>query len=705
MAIQEEPDFRTTSGPSGGKDLAPLVSVMVGVYNHERYVVECLDSLARSSYPRLELIVVDDASRDRSAEIVRAWINDHPGLSISFLAHEQNRGFIRSLNEAIALATGEYFCLIAADDAMLPDGIGVRVAYLEKHAKKLAVFGDCHVIDEHGQEIHESGIDGLFSRAGMRKDLLRIDELMPSNIVFYGAGPGPTFMCRSSAFATVGLYDESLQVEDWDMYLRMAATGGLGFVDAYVAKYRRHQVSATFTLGVQKRTDTGEDRAKEHPAIRPHQCPPPRGDLCALPGRRIDVVALAGGLPRLEQGGPSDLPPPVPFQACPHSAEASAGDERIVGPRSLAGSARRAMSQSGSVAALVEQEWPADGLERVPTCLVCRQEERRVLHDGLSDRVFFCAPGRWTLYRCDNCGSAYLDPRPTPATIGLAYQSYYTHAPSSPAPASRVSPVARFRLGLCHGYLNGRYGHRFAPSLGIGATVVRLFPRLRANLDRSVRHLPRPRQTAPRLLDVGCGNGSYLTYMRSAGWEVHGIDPDPAAAIAARTEGIDIQVGTISEVDLADESFDAITLNHVIEHLHEPAETLRRCYDLLRPGGVLWIATPNLASAGHRLFGRNWRGLEPPRHLVLFNPRSLQSLLTKVGFAVVTTDLSRASSGLIFRKSAAIARGGEANGDLARGLKWKIRLRSTPRISAVGGRRGTRHFQSKTVFSRGIGQW
>ena len=71
---------------------------MVGVYNHERYVVECLDSLARSSYPRLELIVVDDASRDRSAEIVRAWITKHPELPITFVAHEQNRG-VRPITE------------------------------------------------------------------------------------------------------------------------------------------------------------------------------------------------------------------------------------------------------------------------------------------------------------------------------------------------------------------------------------------------------------------------------------------------------------------------------------------------------------------------------------------------------------------------------------------------------------------------------
>jgi hypothetical protein len=74
-----------------------------------------------------------------------------------------------------------------------------------------------------------------------------------------------------------------------------------------------------------------------------------------------------------------------------------------------------------------EQEWPANGLEVVDRCPVCGEGEREILHQGLRDQVFYCAPGEWTLYCCRGCCSAYLDPRPTAETIYLAYRKYYTH--------------------------------------------------------------------------------------------------------------------------------------------------------------------------------------------------------------------------------------------------------------------------------------
>ncbi len=78
--------------------------------------------------------------------------------------------------------------------------------------------------------------------------------------------------------------------------------------------------------------------------------------------------------------------------------------------------------------------------------------------------------------------------------------------------------------------------------------------------------------------------------------------------------------------------FDLITLSHVIEHVHYPIDLLRACHRLLKPGGVLWLETPNIKSYGHRFYGRFWRGLEPPRHLVIFSPSGLFSILNDTGF-------------------------------------------------------------------------
>jgi glycosyltransferase involved in cell wall biosynthesis/2-polyprenyl-3-methyl-5-hydroxy-6-metoxy-1,4-benzoquinol methylase len=298
-------------------------------------------------------------------------------------------------------------------------------------------------------------------------------------------------------------------------------------------------------------------------------------------------------------------------------------------------------------------EWPAAGLEPVPACPVCGASARSVLHRDLRDRVSFVAPGTWTLYRCEACGAGYPDPRPSADTIGLAYAGYHTHAAPAPPHAPPPGGLGRLRWALAQGYLNDRYGYDFTPATRLGAPLARLLPRRRWLADMRVRHLPRP-PGRPRLLDVGCGNGGFLRDMRDAGWEVAGIDPDPAAVATARATGADVREGLLGPDTFAPGSFDAVTLSHVIEHLPDPAETLAICHGLLKPGGVLWIATPNLESVGHRRFGPAWRGLEPPRHLAIFTRRALVGLLERLGYEVVATPRNYMAR-FFYRASHAIA--------------------------------------------------
>ena len=165
-----------------------------------------------------------------------------------------------------------------------------------------------------------------------------------------------------------------------------------------------------------------------------------------------------------------------------------------------------------------------------------------------------------------------------------------------------------------------------------GRLIPRVAPARGALVDREIRHLPAI--PGGRLLDVGCGSGAFLVQMAALGWRAQGIDPDPAAVASAREAGLSVTQGTLADLDLDEHAgaFDAVTLSHVIEHLHDPAEDLRRVHRLLRPGGLLWIATPNLEALGLRRFGRDWLGLDPPRHLVLFTRASLERLLRDTGF-------------------------------------------------------------------------
>lgn len=283
--------------------------------------------------------------------------------------------------------------------------------------------------------------------------------------------------------------------------------------------------------------------------------------------------------------------------------------------------------------------WPAEGLERVGTCPVCGTPDRTLLHEGLVDKIFFCAPGAWTLWRCAGCRSAYLDPRPTKATIGLAYQTYYTH--SAPPVTNADRGLARVRRELSNGYKNWRFGTRLEPASRWGVVASLLMPQARARFDREYRHLPRP-GAGVRVLDVGFGDGTFLRNAMQMGWQAVGIDTDPEVVANARRSGLDVAQQDLDALDQPEGSFDVITVAHVIEHVHDPRALVDRCMALLKPGGRLWVETPNIDSVGHERFGADWRGLETPRHLVIFNGRSLRQLLLDAGFENVR-DLPQAS--------------------------------------------------------------
>jgi len=275
--------------------------------------------------------------------------------------------------------------------------------------------------------------------------------------------------------------------------------------------------------------------------------------------------------------------------------------------------------------------WPEDELEFVSDCPICGDQRRSVLYEKLTDRVHYCAPGTWKLVRCDNCGSAYLNPRPVPVSIWRAYTRYYTHGTTAQnLDTENLTVRKRLRRVLQNGYINLRYGTSLRPATIFGTVVAPLLGLKRA-IDYSLRDLPwGSNDRGGSLLDIGCGNGDYLRIAAQIGWQVTGLDPDPQAA--ALDSGLNVRKGGLPETGLPAEAFDMITLNHVVEHLHDPVASLREVFRLLKPGGRVWIATPNLESYSHLRFQENWIGLQAPGHLVLFNHRSMAQVLNTAGF-------------------------------------------------------------------------
>lgn len=265
--------------------------------------------------------------------------------------------------------------------------------------------------------------------------------------------------------------------------------------------------------------------------------------------------------------------------------------------------------------------WPAADLEHLGACPCCASVDRELMYEGLEDFAFRAAPGTWSFWRCENCRCGYLDPRPTLSSIGKAYENYYTH--SGGGDAARAGGKARL-LVLARQLVEP-----------LAERVFGLTPALRARWRRfgqKTRHMPLPSGPDARLLDVGCGDGAFLGMAAALGFKPVGMDVDEAAVKVAAGRGFEVRACSLPGSGLASESFEHVTMNNVLEHLHDPVGAVLEVHKLLSPGGRLWLTQPNLGALGLKEYGVHWRGLEPPRHLTLWDTDGLMALLRRCGF-------------------------------------------------------------------------
>ena len=269
-------------------------------------------------------------------------------------------------------------------------------------------------------------------------------------------------------------------------------------------------------------------------------------------------------------------------------------------------------------------------IEEIKRCPICGHDGGEVAFEEIYDWMYKSGEQEWQYNECIACHSLYLAVRPLPEYIYLAYQKYYTHS----VPDKKNNAIGNVVQKLIRDYLraakkahlNGKLKYCF---------YILCFP-LKAFLDSKSRHIEKLHPG--NMLDFGCGNGEFISLAREFGWKVKGFDMDPNAVSQAKSNNLDVVKGGIEKLSYeTDSTYDLITLSHVIEHVYETDILINECMRLLKPGGLLWIETPNCRSIGLKLYGKYWRGLEPPRHLSLFNYDSLIQMLVNAGFHNIKT--------------------------------------------------------------------
>ncbi len=227
----------------------PLVSIIVPLYNHARYVEATLESFRTEGHPALEVVIIDDGSTDDSFEIARDWLKAHPdAFKNVVLQRQENQGITRTLNRLVSLSHGAFITMVASDDLLLPGGIQVRLEALQARPDWLSVFGDATVIDDEGKTTRSSALRALSWPNRVSKNALLDDARRNEELILHWCVPGPVLLSRRETFDAqqgVGGYEETIFLEDRHFYLRLMSRHALGFVDQSVAAYRIHSASIT----------------------------------------------------------------------------------------------------------------------------------------------------------------------------------------------------------------------------------------------------------------------------------------------------------------------------------------------------------------------------------------------------------------------------------------------------------------------------
>ena len=265
-------------------------------------------------------------------------------------------------------------------------------------------------------------------------------------------------------------------------------------------------------------------------------------------------------------------------------------------------------------------------LEEVEKCPLC-ESYGETKYNGLFDNVFG-VKGLWTIKTCNNkeCELLWLSPRPKLEELYKVYSNYYTHEKYYNNDNILKFIIKQIRQYYCMEYI--KYIFKYKKN-----NIKRLILELIAIIlpggpdSYAINGLFLPYDGGiKKLLEVGCGSGEMLIQMSKLGWIVRGLEFDPKCVKNVRELRIECDLGDLRDQNYPSNHYDALYIGNVLEHVVEPKLFISECARIIKPGGRIVCLTPNSKSLGSNYFGRNWRGLEVPRHLTLFNIKNITKI-------------------------------------------------------------------------------
>ena len=237
--------------------------------------------------------------------------------------------------------------------------------------------------------------------------------------------------------------------------------------------------------------------------------------------------------------------------------------------------------------------------EKLSECPVCNstniQNHQVILDQSISKESF-------AIMKCKSCNFQFTNPRPSTKVIDKYYRSeeYISHTDKANSIINILYKIAR----------------KFA--------------------IRSKRKLINKiaKQKKGNILDYGCGTGYFLNEMMKDGWKIAGVEPNNQAREIANQLNNQSIAASLSELKLKNQKFNIITLWHVLEHLHDLNDMIKKLKDILKEKGKIIIAVPNIDSYDQQIFGLNWAAYDVPRHLYHFDQDTMKTLMLKHGLII-----------------------------------------------------------------------